>query len=317
MCFALKCDLSYVMLCDACSPWLVCMCRTRTRYWYRYRYVCFSDLSRDHSGVASCLRRRPGPLGTVTPFIVVAVAGDPHRSPGRRGPTLSRSYPLRAPMPSAEASDSNPEATASSRPTWDCSLTAAAFFEAVIKWLPKKDPNYRNIEQGHRRRPQTLFQSVNHINRYVNNEIKNSAGDKARSVRGAHRRDATRGDLRHAAVIYAASPAESSTDLKLSDSSSTSTHWRQQPSSAHVRRHHADWDDQDTVDEYEEDNGGNGTDLWLSFVLNQATVSWASKRQPTVALSSCEAEIMAGSEAAKGAIHYRLGARWACTTIHR
>ena len=38
------------------------------------------------------------------------------------------------------------------------------------------------------------------------------------------------------------------------------------------------------------------------FVLNQATVSWASKRQPTVALSSCEAEIMAGSEAAKEAI---------------
>ena len=38
------------------------------------------------------------------------------------------------------------------------------------------------------------------------------------------------------------------------------------------------------------------------FVLNQATISWSSKRQPTVALSSCEAEIVAGSEAAKEAI---------------
>ena len=38
-------------------------------------------------------------------------------------------------------------------------------------------------------------------------------------------------------------------------------------------------------------------------MLNQATISWSSvKRQPTVALSSCEAKIMAGSEAAKEAI---------------
>ena len=30
---------------------------------------------------------------------------------------------------------------------------------------------------------------------------------------------------------------------------------------------------------------------WL-FVLNQATISWGSKKQASVALSSCEAEIM-------------------------
>ena len=40
-----------------------------------------------------------------------------------------------------------------------------------------------------------------------------------------------------------------------------------------------------------------------TFDLGSATISWASKKQPTVALSSCEAEIMAGSEAAKEAIY--------------
>jgi hypothetical protein len=38
-------------------------------------------------------------------------------------------------------------------------------------------------------------------------------------------------------------------------------------------------------------------------VLNQAAVSWATKKQPSVALSSCEAEIMAASEAAKDAVY--------------
>ena len=38
------------------------------------------------------------------------------------------------------------------------------------------------------------------------------------------------------------------------------------------------------------------------FTLAQAAISWASKRQPTIALSSCEAEIMAASEAAKEAV---------------
>jgi hypothetical protein len=40
-----------------------------------------------------------------------------------------------------------------------------------------------------------------------------------------------------------------------------------------------------------------------TFHLGSATISWASKKQSTVALSSCEAEIMAGSEAAKEAIY--------------
>ena len=53
-------------------------------------------------------------------------------------------------MPSAEASDTNEEATATPRPSWDCSPnTLPAFFEAIIKWLPKKNPNFRNlVEQG-------------------------------------------------------------------------------------------------------------------------------------------------------------------------
>merc|ERR1712070_604704 len=37
--------------------------------------------------------------------------------------------------------------------------------------------------------------------------------------------------------------------------------------------------------------------------MSKAAISWASKRQPTIALSSCEAEIMAASEAAKEAVH--------------
>eukprot|EP00965_Chrysotila_dentata_P075445 2491522-Pleurochrysis_carterae.AAC.1 len=41
------------------------------------------------------------------------------------------------------------------------------------------------------------------------------------------------------------------------------------------------------------------------FIYGQAAVSWASKKQPTVALSSCEAEIVAASEAAKEAIYLR------------
>jgi hypothetical protein len=35
------------------------------------------------------------------------------------------------------------------------------------------------------------------------------------------------------------------------------------------------------------------------FMLNKAAISWGSKKQTSVALSSCEAELMAGSEAAK------------------
>eukprot|EP00965_Chrysotila_dentata_P079422 2618698-Pleurochrysis_carterae.AAC.1 len=40
-------------------------------------------------------------------------------------------------------------------------------------------------------------------------------------------------------------------------------------------------------------------------MYNQAAISWASKKQPSVALSSCEAEIIAASEATKEAIYLR------------
>jgi transposase InsO family protein len=41
------------------------------------------------------------------------------------------------------------------------------------------------------------------------------------------------------------------------------------------------------------------------FIYNQAAISWSSKKQTSVALSSCEAEIMAASEAAKEATYLR------------
>jgi len=46
----------------------------------------------------------------------------------------------------------------------------------------------------------------------------------------------------------------------------------------------------------------HSTTGWI-FILNQAALSWGSKKQPSVALSSCEAEIMAASEAAKEAVY--------------
>lgn len=46
----------------------------------------------------------------------------------------------------------------------------------------------------------------------------------------------------------------------------------------------------------------HSTSGWV-FVLNQAAISWGSKKQKSVALSSCEAEIVAGSEAGKEAVH--------------
>ena len=39
------------------------------------------------------------------------------------------------------------------------------------------------------------------------------------------------------------------------------------------------------------------------FSYNSAAISWASKKQDTISLSSCEAEIMAASEAAKEGIY--------------
>ena len=41
------------------------------------------------------------------------------------------------------------------------------------------------------------------------------------------------------------------------------------------------------------------------FMFGEAAISWSSKKQPSVALSSCEAEIMAASEACKEAIYLR------------
>jgi hypothetical protein len=41
------------------------------------------------------------------------------------------------------------------------------------------------------------------------------------------------------------------------------------------------------------------------FMLNKAAISWGSKKQTSIALSSCEAELMAGSEAAKEAVYFR------------
>ena len=43
-----------------------------------------------------------------------------------------------------------------------------------------------------------------------------------------------------------------------------------------------------------------------AFILSGAAVSWASKKQRTVATSSTEAEYVAGSEAAKEAVWFRL-----------
>ena len=48
----------------------------------------------------------------------------------------------------------------------------------------------------------------------------------------------------------------------------------------------------------------HSTSGW-TFQYQQATIAWASKKQNVVALSSCEAEIMAASEAAKEAVHLR------------
>jgi hypothetical protein len=40
-----------------------------------------------------------------------------------------------------------------------------------------------------------------------------------------------------------------------------------------------------------------------TFQMNRCTISWASKKQPTIALSSCEAEVVAATEAAKEAVY--------------
>uniref|UniRef100_A0A7S4ES29 Uncharacterized protein n=1 Tax=Chrysotila carterae TaxID=13221 RepID=A0A7S4ES29_CHRCT len=42
------------------------------------------------------------------------------------------------------------------------------------------------------------------------------------------------------------------------------------------------------------------------FMYNQAAISWASEKQPSVALSPCEAEIIAAFEATKEAVYLRI-----------
>ena len=39
------------------------------------------------------------------------------------------------------------------------------------------------------------------------------------------------------------------------------------------------------------------------FTMAKAAISWGSKKQSSIALSSCEAEIMAASEAAKEVVY--------------
>jgi len=46
----------------------------------------------------------------------------------------------------------------------------------------------------------------------------------------------------------------------------------------------------------------HSTSGWV-FMYNSAAISWGSKKQATIALSSCEAEIMAASEAAKECVY--------------
>eukprot|EP00965_Chrysotila_dentata_P064648 2143540-Pleurochrysis_carterae.AAC.1 len=48
----------------------------------------------------------------------------------------------------------------------------------------------------------------------------------------------------------------------------------------------------------------HSTTGWV-FTHCQAAISWSSKKQGSVALSSCEAEIVAASEAAKEALYLR------------
>jgi len=48
----------------------------------------------------------------------------------------------------------------------------------------------------------------------------------------------------------------------------------------------------------------HSTSGWV-FMYNSAAISWGSKKQPSIALSSCEAELMAASEGAKEAMYLR------------
>lgn len=53
----------------------------------------------------------------------------------------------------------------------------------------------------------------------------------------------------------------------------------------------------DSSHNIDEDDGSNTT--WHIFYLSECPISWCSQKQETVALSSCEAEFVAATEAAK------------------
>ena len=58
--------------------------------------------------------------------------------------------------------------------------------------------------------------------------------------------------------------------------------------------------------DYAEDETDLRSVTGYSFILSGAAISWASRKQPTVAHSSTEAEYMAASDAAKEAVWWRL-----------
>ena len=85
----------------------------------------------------------------------------------------------------SSASDTNQDTLTMAQPTWDGSPnTLPAFVEAIIKYRPKNNPiiiqitAIRSNKDAASRGTKTIFYSVNHVNRYANNEIKNRAGEK-------------------------------------------------------------------------------------------------------------------------------------------
>ena len=143
-----------------------------------------------------------------------------HLSAAAEARSLNR-YPLRAMVAQSGSSDTNQQAQPNlSRPTWDGSPNSLpAFMEAIIKYLPRKNPNYRNlVEQGCcTEGRKTIFYSVNHVNRYANNEIRNRAGEKG-TFRAPVVIDPNQLIVLREPnpIVYAPNPTD--TQLKLSDS---------------------------------------------------------------------------------------------------
>ena len=129
--------------------------------------------------------------------------------------------------------------------------------------------NYRNlVEQGCRvEGRKTLFHSINHITRYVNNEIVNKKGDRG-SFRVPVLVDKTTMHPIAAAspTIYSTSPTDGSGELKLSDSpydiNSLAIDNLQRNMFDDIT---AGWEDPDTVDEYEDLCTGHGSKLLIQL----------------------------------------------------